>query len=83
MARHTTEASSTEEIVVKIGTLGGALTEYLLPAGSTVKDALEKAGFPEGSTVRINGENYEDGDELDNGDRLTVIAGATVKGGNA
>ena len=79
MAIHAEETAK-ETMTVKIGTLGGAVTEYELAIGATVADALEVAGFPADAEVRVDGEKFGGADVLEDGNRATVISGAKVKG---
>lgn len=72
-----------EGIRVELMTLGGEIKSVLLNGAHTVADALRAAGFPENSEVRIKGEIYKGDDELEDGDKAMVLAGAKVKGGNA
>ena len=69
------------EIEVKVGRIGGTLQEVLLNGDRTVADALEAASLSVKSTesVRVNSEPAELDDELEDGDRVTLVK--EIRGG--
>ena len=75
------EDTAPDAIEVKFLPFGGSSSSLVLPAGTTVEDALAQAGF-EGYTPRVGGEIAEPGDILEDGD-VVVLSGSTdkVKGG--
>lgn len=83
MARHIAEQPVEEDVIkVKIGAVGSRFDEFVLEKGTTVSQALEKAGYDRSGQVRINGQPYGNGDELEDGDEMLVISSEPVKGGS-
>lgn len=79
--RRTTETTTEEEILVKVGRIGNPVIEVVLNGARTVADALLAADIQTGTgdLLRVAGETVSLTDELDEGDVL-VVAGS-IKGG--
>lgn len=70
------------QILVKVGRMGGRVEEYSIAGASpTVADALEAADIhvSKGDRIRLNAETVNQGDEVRNGDIITVAG--KVSGG--
>lgn len=80
--RRTTQ-TATSEILVKVGRTGSPVVEVVLNGARTVRDALEAAGveYESNSRIKVGGEtvDLDSGDELENGDIVTVSG--SIKGG--
>ena len=72
------EHADNSVIKVTVAQTGEAVITLALDKGATVGEALEKAGY-EGHSARVNGEEVQAEDILEDGDELFV--GKNVKGG--
>lgn len=72
---------SDEGIFVKVARTGSSSIEVCLNGGRTVEDALEAAGLNKKASeeIRVNGEDAELDDELDDGDRVVLVK--NIEGG--
>ena len=71
------------QVLVKVGRNGGRVEEYAITTSDpTVSDALEAADIhlSKGERIRLNGDAAAEGDEVRNGDIIT-IAGKVSGGG--
>lgn len=72
---------SDEGIFVKVARTGSSAIEICLNGSRTVEDALEAAGLNKKASeeIRVNGEDAELDDELDDGDRVVLVK--NIEGG--
>lgn len=80
-ARTPRASSRVSDITVKVGRTGGRVVEVLVPAGSTVEEALNASELTYNSTdrIRVRGRQATLDTELSNGDIVTLagkISGA-------
>jgi len=70
-----------EDIEVKVGRVGAEIKEVSLEEGATVEEALVAAGLSAktSETVRINGEDADFDDEVEDGDRVMLVK--DIRGG--
>lgn len=72
--------SAQEAIVVEYASMGSAPSRITLPVGSTVADLREAVEELRGVALRRNGTTLQDGDVLQEGDRL-ITTKNKVEGG--
>lgn len=65
-------------LTINFGVLGQENSKKKFPAGTTVRDVIERYNL-QGLIVRLNGEIVDEGTKLSSGD--TFIAVPSVKGG--
>lgn len=71
-----------KECFVKVAKTGGKVEEYMLNGERTVEGALETAelDYDEDSRIRLNGKEADLGDEVKDGDVITLAG--NIKGAN-